>query len=324
MINLEVQALPPIRDAVSFNLLPRNMHPIRIQSGRLMGILFILLPLPVFAGAGVEQPAWETFFDQHKARGTVVISDERSASTVDMVFNHDRAAKRFSPASTFKIPHAVFALDAGVVDDEFERIEWDGTERTYPAWNRDQNLRSSMRHSVVWVYQRFAKEIGEEKEREYLEMIQYGNREPTGENPFWVEGNLEISAYEQVAFLKSLYRNRLPFSVANQRLVKDVMLIEAGRDWILRGKTGWNGDVGWWVGWVEHPTGAVFFALNIDTPNRMDDLPKREGITRAILASLDALTPVAEKDGAEKPATALESKPEGSQKSEPEPEVRSR
>jgi hypothetical protein len=32
-----------------------------------------------------------------------------------------------------------------------------------------------------------------------------------------------------------------------------------------------------------------FFALNIDTPNRLDDLYKREEITRAILQSIDAL-----------------------------------
>ena len=54
--------------------------------------------------------------------------------------------------------------------------------------------------------------------------------------------------------------------------------MEAGRNWILRAKTGWEGRMGWWVGWVEWPTGPVFFALNIDTPNRMDDLFKREAI----------------------------------------------
>lgn len=282
------------------------MSEIRCQSKRLIWAFSIVLPLVAFADPAVEQPHWESFFDQFKAKGTVVICDERPGSAAVMVFNSDRAGKRFSPASTFKIPHALFALDADVIDDEFETIKWDGAKRSYPAWNQDQNLRSSMRHSVVWVYQKFADSIGEEKEREYLEKVQYGNQDPTGENPFWVEGNLRISAYEQIDFLKRLYRNNLPFSVADQRLVKDVMIIEAGRSWILRGKTGWSGTIGWWVGWVVHPTGAVFFALNIDTPNRVDDLPKREGITRAILASLGALTPAAEQDVAPRSATHSE------------------
>lgn len=54
---------------------------------------------------------------------------------------------------------------------------------------------------------------------------------------------------------------------------------------------GWEGSFGWWVGYVEWPTGPVFFALNIDTPNRMGDLSKREAITRAVLQSMNALPP---------------------------------
>ncbi len=238
-----------------------------------------------------ERLDWARFFDQFEAKGTIVVSDERAESTVTFVFDDKRAKKRYSPASTFKIPHALFALDTGAIHDEFETIRWDGTERSYPAWNRDQNLRSSMRYSVVWVYQGFAQTIGEERERKYLEKIKYGNEDPTGKDPFWVEGNLRISAYEQIGFLKELYRNRLPFSVEDQRLVKDIMINEAGREWILRAKTGWSGTIGWWVGWVERPTGAVFFALNIDTPDRTDDLPKREAIGRAVLTSLGALDP---------------------------------
>ena len=236
-----------------------------------------------------ERPDWAQFFANHKAEGTIAVSDGRSGSNVSMSFNSERAKKRFSPASTFKIPHALFALDAGLIRDEFEVFPWDGKKRSYAPWNRDQNLRSSMRHSVVWVFQKFAKEIGEAKEGEYLKKIQYGNQDPTGKDPFWIEGNLRISAYEQVAFLQKLYKNELPFSLANQRLVKDIMLVEAGSDWILRAKTGWNGKIGWWVGWVERPTGSVFFALNIDTPNRVKDLYKREAIAREVLASLGVL-----------------------------------
>ena len=96
-------------------------------------------------------------------------------------------------------------------------------------------------------------------------------------------GALRISAMEQVDFLRKLYRNELPFKVEHQRLVKDIMIVEAGRDWILRAKTGWQArvepQIGWWVGWVETPTGAVIFALNIDLPGGMKDAPKRERLS---------------------------------------------
>ena len=52
-----------------------------------------------------------------------------------------------------------------------------------------------------------------------------------------------------------------------------------------------EGRHGWWVGWVEWSAGPVFFALNIDTPNRWEDLYKREAIARDILISIRALPP---------------------------------
>jgi beta-lactamase class D len=148
-----------------------------------------------------------------------------------------------------------------------------------------------MRNSTVWVYERFAQQLGDKREAAYMRKIGYGNALASGGKPFWVEGNLAISANEQISFLRRLYRNELPFRVEHQRLVKDVMINEAGFDWILRAKTGWTGKIGWWVGWVEWPTGPVFFALNIDTPNRFGDLAKRQEITRSILRSINALPP---------------------------------
>jgi beta-lactamase class D len=236
-----------------------------------------------------ERPDWAHFFKEASAVGTIVVADERADGGSTGIHDEARARRRYSPASTFKIPHTLFALDAGVVRDEFQVFPWDGTKRWLDTWNHDQNLRSAMRNSVVWVYQKFAREIGVEHEGLYLRKIDYGNADPSGADPFWVEGNLSISAQEQITFLRHLYRNELPFRVEHQRLLKDIMIVEAGRDWILRAKTGWSGTVGWWVGWVEWPTGPVFFALNIDTPKRLDDLPKREAVVRAILTSIKAL-----------------------------------
>jgi beta-lactamase class D len=242
-----------------------------------------------------ERPDWARFFTEAGVSGTIVVVDERE--NANWVFGGDRARTRFVPASTFKIPHALFALDAAIVADEFQVFPWDGKKRDIETWNRDQDLRSSMRNSVVWVYQMFARGLGEVRERDYLRRTSYGNADPSGGiDRFWLDGGLRISAHEQVAFLRRLYRNELPFRVEHQRLVKDIMIVEAGPDWILRAKTGWGArmseQIGWWVGWVEWREGAVFFALNIDMPNKADDLPKRESIARAVLRSIHALPAV--------------------------------
>lgn len=256
-----------------------------------LGFIGMIIVLASVRARAEERPEWAEIFKGKQAEGTIVVEDERGDKAFSGVHDAGRAEKRFSPASTFKIPHALFALDAGAVRDEFQVFPWDGTKRPIESWNRDQDLRSSMRNSVVWIYQKFAAEIGLEKEKGYLTRIGYGNADVTGVDPFWVEGNLAISAREQIAFLRRLYRNELPFKVEHQRLVKDIIIVEAGRDWILRAKTGWSGRIGWWVGWVEWPDGPVFFALNIDTPGRMDDLPKREAVAREILRSIKALPP---------------------------------
>ena len=238
------------------------------------------------------RPDWERFFREQKTRGTIVVVDERDGR--NYVVDSGRAAHRFSPASTFKVPHALFALDAGVVKDEFQVFPWDGTRYEIDGWNADQTLRSSVRYSVVWVYQQIARELGADRERAYLDRVGYGDRAMGDDvTRFWLDGSLRISAFEQVAFLRRLHRNGLPLPVADQRLVKDVMINEAGRDWILRAKTGLatrvDEPVGWWVGWVETPTGAVFFALNIEVPGGMADIAKREAIGRAALRELGAL-----------------------------------
>ena len=252
-------------------------------------LFFCAIAFPV-SGAAQDSSDWGRFFDEFDAIGTIVVADEREKGHPVWVHGEERASRRFSPASTFKIPHTLFALDAGAVRDEFQVFEWDGVERDIPAHNRDQDLRSAMRVSARWVYEQFADKIGEEGARRYLKQLDYGNADPsTDEGAYWVDGKLAISAHEQISFLKRLYRNELPFKTEHQRLVKDVMIVEADRNWILRAKTGWDGRMGWWVGWIEWPTGPVFFALNIDTPNRTADLAKREQITRAILRSIDAL-----------------------------------
>ncbi len=265
------------------------------MSVRLRTMLFLTLFLSTFLHAQErvqERADWKMFFNDSRAEGTIVIADERLAKRALWVFGQERATKRYSPASTFKIPHTLFALDAGAVRDEFQVFRWDGIKRDFANHNQDQDLRSAMRNSTLWVYELFAKKIGEDKARQYLKKIDYGNADPsTAKGNYWVDGNLEISAHEQILFLKKLYRNELPFQIEHQRLLKDLMIAEAGRNWILRAKTGWEGRFGWWVGWVEWPTGPVFFALNIDTPNRTDDLYKREAIVRAILRSIDALPP---------------------------------
>lgn len=235
-----------------------------------------------------ERPDWQQYFLAQQVSGTIVVADLRQPQL--LVYNAERAVKRFSPASTYKIPHTLMALDAGIVRSPDHVFPWDGTEHSFKLHNQDQTLSSAMRYSAVWVYRELADAIGAARADQYLAKLAYGNASvATAEGDYWIDGELAISAVEQIKFLQDLYAERLPFSAAHQQLVKTLLLNEQGEDWLLYAKTGWQGKYGWWVGWVELPAGPVFFALNIDTPNRLDDLPKREQIGRAVLQAIHAL-----------------------------------
>ena len=114
----------------------------------------------------------------------------------------DACRTRVSPQSTFKIPHALAALDAGIVRDASSSFPYDGTPHPFESWKRDHTLATAMRSSVVWWFQRVARELGPAREREYLHRFNYGNADSTsGLTTFWLGGSLAISPEEQSEFL---------------------------------------------------------------------------------------------------------------------------
>jgi beta-lactamase class D len=52
--------------------------------------------------------------------------------------------RRTLPASTFKIPHALIALQTGVLTERTV-MKWDGAKKDFPAWERDHSLDSAIK-----------------------------------------------------------------------------------------------------------------------------------------------------------------------------------
>ena len=109
--------------------------------------------------------------------------------------------------------------------------------------------------------------------------MDYGNKVVGNDiKNFWVDESLKINAFEQIKFLKKLYKNDLPFKQKDIDTLKNIMIDEKNENYTLRAKTGWEGRYGWYVGYVETKNDVWFFAMNIDTKSK-DDLPKRKAIT---------------------------------------------
>lgn len=260
----------------------------------MLSLLFPLLFSPTpGSDEPLERPEWAQHFAEAGTQGVFVLYDLQNDRT--QVSDRRRAETRFIPASTFKIPNSLIALETGVVADERQVFPWDQVEREIAAWNRDHTLRTAITYSAVPVYQEIARRIGAERMQEHLMRLGYGNADIGGGiDRFWLDGDLRISAMEQVAFLVRLYHNTLPVAERSQRIVKEILINEATTAYILRAKTGYatppSGRIGWWVGWVEREDNTHFFALNLDV-TADEHLAARIGIARAILQAEGVLPP---------------------------------
>jgi len=213
--------------------------------------------------AGIDAIA--KVFAAEDVTGTIVVA----SADIDLVYvyNDARSATRFSPASTFKIPNTLIALDATVVTSAESKFTWDGTARGVPAWNKDQTLRSALQVSCVWCYQEIARAVGSERYADALAAMDYGNRQLGRHvDQFWLNGDLQISAVEQIAFLRKLLDYSLPFQRQHVDILKAIMLVEQSADYTLYAKSGWTGaelHVGWYVGFVEKGEDTWLFAMNM-------------------------------------------------------------
>lgn len=253
-------------------------------------------------GAADSRGAWRSVdlarhFDG--VHGTFVLLDLGSGES--LYHDEERARTRFLPASTFKIPNTITALETGVAAGPDFALTWDSAavpaSEWWPAsWKGDHVLTTAFRTSTVWYYQELARRIGPERMGEYLERLDYGNRDISGGiDTFWLTDGLRISAEEQVEFLRRFYHDELGIDPRTTRVVKDLLVLEETPSYRLSGKTGWAGlgvddaeQIGWLVGYLERPEGVYFFATNLEIQSP-SDAAARMRITRGILDELGLL-----------------------------------
>ena len=218
-------------------------------------------------------------FHDRGLTGTMIVSSLDGKT--EYVYNAVRSATRSTPASTFKILNTLIALEEGVIKDEKEVIKWDGKDKGFDAWNKDQTLESALPLSCVWFYQELARRIGNERYVAHLKKVGYGN-EKTGPDvtTFWLEGDLKISAREQIDLLKGLYRETLPYRKANLTLLKKLLIVDENPGFTIRAKTGWaqrtSPQQGWYVGYAETKEGVWFFATNFEIVKESDERFRKE------------------------------------------------
>lgn len=263
------------------------------MTSKKLNILFLLLFPLILSAQHISKQDFSTYFQEYGVEGSFVLYDLASKNYT--IYNRANARKGFIPASTFKIPNSIIALELGIVKDNNTLMTWDSTTRSIPAWNKDITFGEAIKVSCVPCYQEIARKVGVERYHELLKKIRFGKMDVSESNldMFWLRGNSRITPMQQIDFLKRLYKNELKVSQRSTDIVKTMLILEESEAHVLRGKTGWavdgNYNVGWFVGWIEKDGKPYFFATNVNAtnPDEAKFIKARAGITEAILREMN-------------------------------------
>lgn len=209
-----------------------------------------------------EHTGWGKYYEAYGIKDACFMMKDNNHESFHF-YNKARCLQRFTPASTFKIFNSLVALETAVAPDEQLVIKWDGVPRK-PEWDKDMNMREAFKVSCVPYYQEIARRIGRSQMQFYLDTVKYGNMKiGDSVDKFWLDNSLQISADEQVGFIRSMYFYELPFSERSQRIVRSMMLQEETADYKLYYKTGTGVLPGKHIYWV---TGFVEKIVKVKEP----------------------------------------------------------
>jgi len=257
----------------------------KIEKTSISILLIVLSLLKLNAQDKKLSEKWGMIFEKYNIKGTFVLYNLSTGDT--QFFNKERSDSAYLPASTFKILNSLIALETKSVKSINETIKWDSIDKGWNEWNKDQTMKTAIPLSCVWFYQELARRIGMENMQKWIDTVGYGNNKMGGKiDNFWLEGDLRISAKEQVKFIERLIINDLPFDTLLQETVKSIIITDSTNNYVMHSKTGWAmriaNQIGWFVGYIETNKGTWIFAMNIDI-NANSEAKYRQQITYEIL-----------------------------------------
>lgn len=261
-------------------------------------VVKLILVLIFWTSTTYGQNNFQKYFDSLDVNGSTTIYDYKKKQWI--FTNRQDAELATLPASTFRIPNSLFALEYKAVQNESEVFKWVGKPKSHlgmvvNVWNKDTDLKNAFKNSTVWFFVEVAKRIERSIYQKILRKCKYGNGnlKEKGDD-FWNYGDFAISPKNQIDFLIKLYENRLPFSNTSIDKVKEIMISEKTATFTYRDKTGWTRkneqDIGWWVGYVETNGDVFFFATRLiknENENSPNFLKGRKEITKLILKDVE-------------------------------------
>ncbi len=220
----------------------------------------------------ILKPEFQAIIDSANLIGSILIFDHQAKTFFSNDFEWSKKGQL--PASTYKIPHSIIALETGIVENDSTLFEWHGEERALAIWEQDLSFKDAFQYSCVPCYQEVARKIGVQRMKSHLEKLNYGTIEIDSATiaNFWLIGESKINQFQQIDFLARFYESELPISERTETIMKSIMLIEDKRRYKISGKTGWSvvndHNNGWFVGYLETADTIYYFASNVEPKNQ--------------------------------------------------------
>lgn len=98
---------------------------------------------------------FQRIIDSANVSGSVLVYNPQN----DTYYSNDftRCDSGYLPASTFKIPNSIIALETGIVGNDSTLFKWNGEKRRLPVWEQDLTFADAFRVSCVPCYQEIAR-----------------------------------------------------------------------------------------------------------------------------------------------------------------------
>ncbi|WP_306589713.1 penicillin-binding transpeptidase domain-containing protein [Geothrix sp. 21YS21S-4] len=183
-----------------------------------------------------------------------VLLVERDGATA--VWTHRLTAQdAFLPCSTFKLPHALVALDTGVVVLGKDRRHCE--PRECHSAHGEIDLAGAIRESCISYFRQTARAIGPARMAAGLGKLGYpatgtpttGMLEPL--DGFWLTGGMRITAEQQLRWIRRFFTEPLPVKAEHLAAVRAATRRAPAGGCLLEGKTGAAREgLGWFVGQI--------------------------------------------------------------------------
>lgn len=244
----------------------------------------------------VVKTEFGNILDSLEVNGSILIYDVKNKIYYSNDFSWAKTG--VIPASTFKIPNSIIALETGIIKNDSAIFKWNGEKRRFKRWEEDLTFKKAFQVSCVPCYQEIARKVGVKRMKKYLRKLDYKGMvfDTLTIDNFWLEGNSKISQKQQIDFLRKFYFSKFPISDRTIKIVKNIMEIERTENYILSGKTGLSSIEekynGWFVGYVETKSNVYFFATNViptDGLNVDDFISSRINVTKNALKQMNIM-----------------------------------